>query len=220
MTSSPLTPFIAICAAIIVSIDTIAWLLTIFALSGPILVSGVYEAFLDNILLEYVQNNIDTGGLNTAIRARVLYTILVGNLDINAVPDGEDPSNSAWNHINADDADPNYPENDSLLRELRTPNHVAPHANRTKTRLRTMLASQYSFGVTVGAPVVFFCASFIYSLLDNYANLGDNDTSHALGKSTLISSKVHSSLIVHSIWDVVDDDTSHRDCQWIASGWQ
>ena len=216
-----MTPFIAIAAAIIVSIDTIAWLLTIFALSGPILVSGVYEAFLDNILLEYVQNNIDTGGLNTTIRARILYTILVGNLDINAVPDEEDPRNSAWNHINADDADPNHPENDSLLSELRAPNDVAPHADRTKTRLRTMLASQYSFGVTVGAPVLFFCASFIYSLIDNYSNFGDNDTSHALGKSTSISvQNIHSLLIVRSFWDVVDDDTSHCDCQWIASGWQ
>ena len=216
-----MTPFIAIGAAIIVSIDTIAWLLTIFALSGPILVSGVYEAFLDNILLEYVQDNIDTGGLNTTIRARILYTILVGNLDINAVPDGEDPRNSAWNHINADDADPNHPENDSLLRELRAPNDVAPDADRTKTRLRTMLASQYSFGVTVGAPVLFFCASFIYSLIDNYSNLGENDTSHALGKSTSSSvQNMHSSLIVRSFWDVVDDDTSYCDCQWIASGWQ
>ena len=141
------------------------------------------------MLLEYVQNQIDTGGLNTIKRARVLYTILVGNLDIDAVPDGENPNNSAWNHINSKDADPNHPENDSLLRELELPNHAAPHATRTKTRLRTMLASQYSFGVTVGAPVVFFCASFIYGLLDNYANLGDNDTSHALGKSTLTRSK-------------------------------
>lgn len=216
-----MTPFIAIGAAIIVSIDTIAWLLTIFALSGPILVSGVYEAFLDNILLEYVQNNIDTGGLNTGTRARILYTILVGNLDMNAVSDGEDPGNSAWNHINADDARPKYPENDSLLRELRASNDVAPDADRTKTRLRTMLASQYSFGVTVGAPVLFFCASFIYSLVDNYSNLGENDTSHALGKSTSFPvQNIHSSLIVRSFWDVVDDNTSHCDYQWIASGWQ
>ena len=168
-----------------------------------------------------MQNNIDTGGLNTTIRARILYTILVGNLDINAVPDGEDPSNSAWNHINADDIDPDHPEDGGLLRELRAPNDVASDADRTKTRLRTMLASQYSFGVTVGAPVLFFCASFIYSLIDNYSNLGENDTSHALGKSAWISvQNTHSSLTGRSIWDVVDDDTSHCDHQWIASGWQ
>ena len=210
-------PFLALGAAIIVSIDTIAWLLCIFALSGPILVSGVYEAFLDNVLLVYLQNNMNA--MSTASCARILYTVLAGNLDIDAVPDGESPSNSVWNHIYAADADPSHPENDSLLRELITPNH-APNADRTKTRLRSMLASQYSFGVIVGAPVVFFCASFIYNLLDNYSNLGDNDTSHALGKFTLISSGEHSSIITCSIWDVVDDDTSHRHCQWITSGWK
>lgn len=185
-----MTPFIVIGAVIIVTIDTITWLLWIFALSGPILVSGIYEAFLDNILLEYVQNNIDTGALSTASRARVLYTILVGNLDMTDTSNGEDPANSAWNHINADDADPNHPENDSLLRELSLPHHARPNADRTKTRLRTMLASQYSFGVAVGAPVVFFCASFFYNLIDNYSNLGDNDTSHALGESSLILSSI------------------------------
>ena len=190
MTNSPLTPFIVIGAVIIVTIDTITWLLWIFAISGPILVSGVYEAFLDNILLEYVQNNIDTGALSTASRARVLYTILVGNLDMTDTSNGEDPGNSAWNHINADDADPNHPENDSLLRELSLPHHARPDADRTKTRLRTMLASQYSFGVTIGAPVVFFCASFFYNLIDNYSNLGDNDTSMALGESSLIWSSM------------------------------
>ena len=185
LTHSPLTPFIIIGAVIIVTIDTITWLLWIFALSGPILVSGVYEAFLDNILLDYVQNNFRT--LSTALRARLLYTILVGNLDMDYTPDGEDPINSAWNHIIANNADPNHPENDSLLRELTLPH---PNADRTKTRLRTMLASQYSFGVAVGAPVVFFCASFIYNLIDNYSNLGDNDTSHALGESSLILSSI------------------------------
>lgn len=43
-----------------------------------------------------------------------------------------------------------------------------------------MLAAQYSFGITIGAPVIFFCGSFLYTLIDNYSNLGDNDISHAL----------------------------------------
>lgn len=44
-----------------------------------------------------------------------------------------------------------------------------------------MLATQYSFGITVGAPVVFFGASFIYTLVENYSQYGDNDLSLALG---------------------------------------
>lgn len=43
-----------------------------------------------------------------------------------------------------------------------------------------MLACQYSFGSTIGAPVVFYIGSFIYALLEIRAQLGDNDTSHAL----------------------------------------
>ena len=109
-------------------------------------------------------------------RARILYVILVGNLDVTAIPDGE---GSVWDHVDA----PNH----SLLSDLSPSTPSQSYADRTKTRLRTMLASQYSFGVTVGAPVVFFCGAFVYNLIYNYSNLGDNDTSHALGESTCLS---------------------------------
>jgi hypothetical protein len=44
-----------------------------------------------------------------------------------------------------------------------------------------MLILHESFGSTIGAPVVFFAGSFIYTLVDTLSKLGDNDTSHALG---------------------------------------
>ncbi len=226
LSSSPLSiPFIALAAASIVVIDTIFWLLTIFALSGPILVSGIFEAFLDSRLLQYVQENIKYSRLSTDERAHVLYTILVGNLDMTAVPDQEDSKNYAWNHIDNFPHDTNGLFNDdgsydSLLKELREQTDPKTYADRTKTHLRTMLASQYSFGVAVGAPVVFFCASFIYTLIDNYSNYGNNDTSHALGESTSILSRVANPLMNCSIWNVVDGNSSHCDCQWTPSGWQ
>jgi hypothetical protein len=43
-----------------------------------------------------------------------------------------------------------------------------------------MLACQYSFGATVGAPVVFFLGSFVFTLVSTLSNLGDEDTSLAL----------------------------------------
>lgn len=43
-----------------------------------------------------------------------------------------------------------------------------------------MLACQYSFGATIGAPVIFFLGQFVFNILVTQANLGDNDTSLAL----------------------------------------
>ena len=86
------------------------------------------------------------------------------------VPQNDVAHNTAWNHVN-----------DLLVEKLRSSIASKKHVDKTKTRLRTMLAAQYSFGVTVGAPVVFFCGSFVYTLVDNMGNLGDNSTSHALG---------------------------------------
>lgn len=167
----------ALAAAVLVVLDTIAWLMTIFALSGPILLSAIYEAFLDSRLLEYVHD--ERSKLSVAQRARLLYIILVGNLDMNSEGDEEDVSNGPWNRI-----DGRTPEDECLLKGLKTDRPPKAVVETSETHLRTMLASQYSFGVTVGAPVVFFCASFIYTLIDNFSVLGDNDTSHALGEPT------------------------------------
>lgn len=43
-----------------------------------------------------------------------------------------------------------------------------------------MLACQYSFGTTVGAPVVFFLGTFVFTINSILSNLGDEDTSLAL----------------------------------------
>ncbi len=130
------TPIIALVAAVLVTVDTILWLMTIFALSGPILVSGIYEASLDQRILGFVRTKIENGRLSIRQRAQLLYTILVGNLDMLTVPDNETVDNTAWSHING------------LLQRDREV--VEIFTKKTKTRLRTMLAAQYSFGVTVG----------------------------------------------------------------------
>ena len=133
------TPFIALAAAVLVTIDTMIWLMTIFALSGPILVSGIYEASLDQKVLGFIQTKIENRRLSIAQRAQLLYTVLVGNLDMLTVPKGEVVENTAWSHIT----------------ELLRPDSEATDVfiKKTKTRLRTMLAAQYSFGVTVGGEI-------------------------------------------------------------------
>jgi ABC-type tungstate transport system substrate-binding protein len=51
---------------------------------------------------------------------------------------------------------------------------------KTRTRLRTMLHCQYSFGTIVGAPVIFFLGGFIFALLSSLEELGDEDIAEAL----------------------------------------
>ncbi|CAG8972689.1 hypothetical protein HYALB_00010852 [Hymenoscyphus albidus] len=50
----------------------------------------------------------------------------------------------------------------------------------TETRLKAMLDCQASFGAVIGAAVVFFVGSFLFSVVQNLTTIGDNDTSHAL----------------------------------------
>lgn len=64
-------------------------------------------------------------------------------------------------------------------RRPRTP-AVEEEIRKTKTRLRTMLNCQYSFGSMVGAPVVFFIGGFIFALLQSLQSLGDEDIALAL----------------------------------------
>ena len=168
ISSSPRTPFIIVLAALLITADTIVWLMTVFALSGPILLSGIYEAYMDSRILTYMQTKIDNHRLSTEQRAHLLYTVLVGNLDLSGVPKGDSPDNTTWKHVCG------------LTVKLSLDYGNEHFTKKTKTRLRTMLASQYSFGSTVGAPVVFFCGTFLYTLIDNLSNLGSNDISHAL----------------------------------------
>ena len=237
--SLPRTLYLVPAAAVLATIDTVQWLMTVFALAGPILLSGIYEAILDSRILAYVDANIRFGRLSTAQRAHLLYLVLVGNIDMFAVPDCEIANGTAWDDIDGPeglisdlrrkisehrkDANPKdqargladvspLPEapagspallavpndinsgsvkegihtdrlSDSTSVGLGSDVHVQLDAGALQvagTQLRAMLAAQYSFGVTVGAPVVFFCGSFIYTLLENYNNLGDNNVSHAL----------------------------------------
>lgn len=175
MTSAPRTPFIALLAMLLVSIDTIVWLMTVFALAGPILVSGIYEASIDSRILAYLQEKIRNHQLSVFQRAQLMYVVLVGNLDMLAFPPGGDDHDTLLNHIEG-------PE--GLLQRLiprENKKIVAKSISTTKTRLNALLFVQYDFGVTVGAPVVFFCGSFLYTLFDNFAHVGDNDVGHAIG---------------------------------------
>jgi hypothetical protein len=75
-----LSPVGFLLAALLVTIDTLLWLSLCFAFAGPMILSGVYEAFLDNRILRFLNG---TATLRSDVKARLLFIILVGNLDLN-----------------------------------------------------------------------------------------------------------------------------------------
>jgi len=78
-----IAPFAAMLALSVVVVDTIIWLCMCFTFAGPMLVSGLMEAYLDKAMLDFVSRKIKAGRLTLDMRARILFIILVGNLDLN-----------------------------------------------------------------------------------------------------------------------------------------
>ncbi|XMA14279.1 hypothetical protein WAI453_007070 [Rhynchosporium graminicola] len=217
-----------------VTIDTIMWLSICFAFGSPMLLSGFYEAYLDYIIIGFIQEKLQNNQLTIDMKARLLFVILCGNLDLDPeirtldeemmhLPvSSDDARNSRWPDMTGNPSEqprnPNSPWThvENLVHDIRSysdaalqtprqwPMHdttctipkcidskcierpisrtqkIRKEIGRAKTRLRTMLACQYSFGATVGAPVVFFLGTFVFTIVTTLSNLGDNDTSLAL----------------------------------------
>lgn len=78
--------------------------------------------------------------------------------------------------------DPQCTKYDHFVNEkphMRTPK-IKKQILKTKTRLRTMVNCQYSFGSMVGAPVVFFLGGFVFALVQSVQELGNEDIALAL----------------------------------------
>ncbi len=75
-----LTPIRFIVAVFIVTLDYLIWMALCFAFAGPMILSGIYEAFLDSRILDFVMREGNVG-LSKVMSTRLLYIILVGNLD-------------------------------------------------------------------------------------------------------------------------------------------
>ncbi|KAI0125419.1 hypothetical protein BJ170DRAFT_696908 [Xylariales sp. AK1849] len=151
-------------ALLVVAFDTIIWLSICFAFAGPMLLSGIYEAYLDQQLLTVLDQRIRIDSrtvpeLTEDMRARLLSIIVVGNVKMKVSGYVSEVESLTGN---LDDGAPSI------------------DTNTRKARLQALLASQSSFGSAVGAPVVFFVGAFIYNLIDIRGKLGDNDTAHAL----------------------------------------
>ncbi|KAL2072776.1 hypothetical protein VTL71DRAFT_12119 [Oculimacula yallundae] len=224
-----IAPVAMFVAGICVTIDTIMWLSICFAFGGPMLLSGFYEAYLDYIIVGFIQEKLQNNRLTIDMRARLLFVILCGNLDLDPearaleeemtdLPSTSNPAeNDRWpDLVGKPDDEPRNPSSpwthvENLVHGLRTYNDglwfprlianalvvtdyaglsgmssitVEPsalrytHVPRCVKNIR--LTQKYSFGATVGAPVVFFIGTFVFTIVTTLSNLGDNDTSLAL----------------------------------------
>ncbi|KAK0620509.1 hypothetical protein B0T14DRAFT_567252 [Immersiella caudata] len=170
-----LYPVRLLVALAFVAIDTVGWLCICFALAGPMLLSGVYETWIDMRLLRYLWKEIvfdrkmedalrTNQVLTMKLRAQLLLLVVVGNIDIIST-----------------ERQGAYPEIMRVVRGLEHEDQNRPdNVIQVKSKLLALCSSQNSFGSAVGAPVVFFVGAFIYNMVDIQARLGDNDTAHAL----------------------------------------
>ncbi|KAE9369771.1 hypothetical protein N431DRAFT_560521 [Stipitochalara longipes BDJ] len=154
-----LAPIRFIVAVVIVTLDYLIWLALCFAFAGPMILSGVFEAFLDSRILDFVARE-GKKRLSKVMSTRLLYLILVGNLDFKWKSDTE----------KGNDGDPWL----DLGRLLEKPDQ------EVELKLPSMVEVQNSYGTTVGVPIAFFCGGFVYNIFDIQTSLGNNDTAHAL----------------------------------------
>jgi hypothetical protein len=131
--------------------DTALWVICIMVMAGPMLFSGICEAIIDYIVV------YDSQSLSKQDLMIRFLAALSGNLDLSSA----DPEGEISAGLNASEG-------------LRLPDE------RAASRLLSIMTSQSGFGSAVGAPVLFYVGSFIYTIVDLSNKISDNDTAHAL----------------------------------------
>ncbi|CZT09854.1 uncharacterized protein RCO7_02209 [Rhynchosporium graminicola] len=176
-----IAPFAMLLAGICVTIDTIMWLSICFAFGSPMLLSGFYEAYLDYIIIGFIQEKLQNNQLTIDMKARLLFVILCGNLDLDPeirtldeemmhLPvSSDDARNSRWPDMTGNPSE-----------QPRNPNSPWTHVENLVHDIRSYSDVANNVGLPVGAPVVFFLGTFVFTIVTTLSNLGDNDTSLAL----------------------------------------
>jgi hypothetical protein len=147
-----------------------------FTAAGPMVLSGMYEALLDARILNFITPRSKCNLLTAEQNAQLLLLVLVGNLDI--IPAWEHSREQVW----------------SLLRDLRDPPEVASQTQANSSRLNgtrlatgggyvpalaikaklaSIINSQTTFGSTIGDPIFFFVAGFVYTVVESQTAYGE-----------------------------------------------
>ena len=142
-------------------LDNIIWIAIILTLPGPMMLSGLYEAVLDWQILSTIMSDVNRR-LKASAVVELLVTVVSGNL-LHEVQDGN-PQGSLNPQI----------ELTSKLCDETTSSDIR------SARLLGLLSSQVGFGVTVGAPVIFYLGAFVYTILDLSNKPSDQDAAISL----------------------------------------
>ena len=171
-------PLSLILDAIILTLDTAAWVFTIMIGAAPFILSGLFEVIIDYRVTRYLSAESTLQRLDRKHTVQLLTAVLAGNLAIEGVPV------NPQEELN-DKLDITKPETDVV--------------ENTRVRLRGMLDCQVAFGAAVGAPVLLYIGSFVYSLVSLSDSTGDSGTARALAFGIWWMTIVHVSAISGSL---------------------
>ncbi|KAL8704564.1 MAG: hypothetical protein Q9201_002299 [Fulgogasparrea decipioides] len=146
--------------------------------TAPFILSGLYEVIIDIKVTGYTSITQGRHQLAEVEVVELLTAVLAGNLNIEGVP-----------------ANPQ----EELKHELDITRSEAGIREHISVRLRDMLDGQVPFSTTVGAPVLLYIGSFVYSILSLSGATGDRDTRRALAFGIWWMIIVHVSVISGSL---------------------
>lgn len=159
---------------LIIIVDTTAWVFTIMIAAGPSILSGLVELWLDYKVTCRATDGQANRLLTPDERIEALTAVLTGNLLIEDVP-----------------CNPQDELRDIFLRHS-TPEEVG-------NGLLSMLESQMTFGGVVGAAILLYLGSYVYTLSSLATTQGDQATARALAFGIWWMTIVHVSVIGGSL---------------------
>jgi len=143
-----------------VLIDTVIWISTIVVAAGNMIVSGIYEAFIDYRIIKYVQSlDAHKDEAMLARKRELLITIASGNLQLGK----------------------GHPQTEIPKAIMITAQGEDDGREKSRSRLLNLLGAQSSFGSAVGSPVLFYLGAFGYTILELYNDPSSQPAAISLG---------------------------------------